>query len=127
PNVGGISFGSGGLDSTNNPVCGGTLQWQIPSTGIIPYLTGTLYMQNSSGKDAHVRMTYYDIHGKVVTGYTSPDQHATTNSESFPVTINRFNDPRFYRMAVSTEVSYVDPATHAVSYFPVKIAGEKTL
>ena len=119
PNVGGISFGSGGLDSTNNPVCGGTLQWQIPPNTIQPYLTGTLYMQNSSGKTAHVRMTYYDIHGKIVTGYTSPDQLATTNSQSFPVTINRFNDPRFYRMAVSTEVKYVDPATGAVSYVPL--------
>jgi hypothetical protein len=118
PNMGGISFGSGGLDKTNNPYCGGTLQWKIPSTGIEPRLTGTLYMQNSSGKTAHVLMEYYDIHGKKITGSTSPDQRATTNSQSFPVTIDRFNLPTFYRMAVSTEVKYTDPKTHKVSPDP---------
>jgi hypothetical protein len=114
-NVGGISFGSGGLDSSNNPACGSTVAWNIPPNTVQPSISGELYMKNSLGKTAHVRVTYFDIHGNIVTGQLSPDELATSNYQAFPITINRFNDPRFYRVAVSTEVksgsSYVSLAT----------------
>jgi hypothetical protein len=104
PNVGGIAFGSGGLDGSNNPKCGATLQWKIPPNTIHPSLTGTLYLKNALGKTARVRITYYDVQGKVVTGDVSPNELATSNNQSFPVTLQRFSDPRFYRLSVSTEV-----------------------
>jgi hypothetical protein len=104
PNVGGIAFGSGGLDSSNNPKCGATLQWKIPPNTTNPSLTGTLYLKDALGKTAHVRITYYDVQGNVVTGDVSPDELATSNDQSFPVTLQKFSDPRFYRLSVSTEV-----------------------
>jgi hypothetical protein len=104
PNVAGISFGSGGLNSSGNPTCGGTLQWNIPPSTIQPRLTGRLYMKDSLYKTAHVRVSYYDIHGQIITGDISPNETATSNNQSFPVTLRKFNDPRFYRMQVSTEV-----------------------
>jgi hypothetical protein len=95
-------------------------------------------MKNSLGKTAHVRVTYYDIHNKVVTGSLSPDELATSDYQEFPVTINRFNDPRFYRLAVSTEVksgssyaslatanAYIGSATHPAVPCKIDANGEE--
>lgn len=102
-NIGGLSFGSGGLDSTGNPVCGGTVEWNTPPGTINPSLTGTLYMQNMQKQTARVLLTYLDIHGSVVTEASSPDEYASSNYASLPVTINRFSDPRFYSVNVTTQ------------------------
>jgi hypothetical protein len=103
-NAGGISFGSGGLDSSHNPKCGATLQWTVPPNTVRPVLTGTLYMENSLYKTAHVLVDYYDIHGNLVTGKTTPDELATSNDQTFPVNIFQPNDPRIYWVAVRTQV-----------------------
>ena len=112
PNVGGISFGSGGVDGSNNPICGASLQWKIPPNTIQPSLVGTLSMKNALGKTAHVQVSYYDIHGNLVTGAVSADVLATSNDQqSFPVNIFRPNDPRIYRMSVSTQVKDLTKST----------------
>ena len=116
-NVGGISLGSRGLDSHKNPVCGGAMEWKIPPNTVQPSFTATLYLNNSLGKTARVVATYFDIHGNVVTALPSPDELATSNYQEFPITLNRFLDPRFYRVDVSTQVksagTYVSLATES--------------
>ena len=102
-NIGGLSFGSGGLNSAGEPVCGGTVEWNTPPNSINPSLTGTLYMQNMQYQTARVLLTYLDIHGSVVVQDSSPDEYATSNSASLPVTINKFSDPRFYSVNVTTQ------------------------
>jgi hypothetical protein len=60
-------------------------------------------MQNMKKQTARVLLTYLDIHGNVVTESSSPDEYATSDSAAFPVSINRFSDPRFYSVNVTTQ------------------------
>jgi hypothetical protein len=108
-NVGGISFGSGGLDQHNQPNCPGTVEWTIPAGTVWPIVKGTLYMQGAAGKTAHVVVNYYDIHGKAIGGQVSPDKVAQKKSETLDVILNHPNDPRMYRADVSTEVQVTSP------------------
>jgi hypothetical protein len=104
PNYGGISFGSGGVDSSNNPICGATLQWTVPPNTVRPTLTGTLNMKNKLYTTAHVLVSYYDIHGNFLTSAIGGDDMATSNNQSCPVNIFMPNDPKIYSAAVSTQV-----------------------
>ena len=103
-NHGGISFGTGGLDSQNNPVCAATVAWKIPSTGVQPDVEGTLYMHNSLGKHAQVVATYYDIHGNVVGGSPSQEVTAASEDQEASIHLGRVIDPRIYQVNVSTQI-----------------------
>jgi hypothetical protein len=103
-NVSGISFGSGGLDQNNQPNCAGAVQWTIPPNTVLPIITGTMYMQNVVGKTARVHVDYYDIHGNSIVEQSSPDKLAQKKSETLDVNIGTKNDPRMYRVDVSTQV-----------------------
>jgi hypothetical protein len=118
PNRGGISFGTGGLDSTNNPLCAATVEWKIPSTGVQPDVEGTLYMHNSLGKHAEVLASYYDIHGNAIGGQPSQEVIAGSEDQEASIHLLRVIDPRIYRVDVSTQIlsqgKWVTKATKTV-------------
>src|SRR5262245_56017248 len=58
----GVDFGTNGLNSSNDPTCGGTLTWNTSNNTIRPELHGDLIQKNNLGVNARVLVSYYDVH-----------------------------------------------------------------
>jgi hypothetical protein len=63
----GIDFGLN-WDGFGAPLNGGSLVWNVAANGAVkPHLTGNLYLNNSSGVRARMRIDYYDAAHNLLT------------------------------------------------------------
>src|SRR5262249_55488689 len=104
-----VDFGTQGLTSSNDPVCGGTLTWDTANNTIKPELNGELTVKNHMGMIARVLVSYYDVHDtKIGASLTDGLHQAKTNLDEFPIKINGTPSPLVYRADVKTQIQQTD-------------------
>jgi hypothetical protein len=104
-----VDFGTGGLNSSNDAVCGGTLTWDTSNNTIRPILKGDLIQKNHFGVTARVLVSYYDVHNtKVGSSWTDGAHLADSDLETDHVTIDAYANPLIYRADVKTQVQQAD-------------------
>jgi hypothetical protein len=107
-----VTFGSSGLDSTtHNPVCPGTVAWDLSANSVSAHVTGVLTQRNNAGITARLNVRSYDVFGtQLHTKYGSFT--ATKNLDTHPIDITTTADPATYRVRLTTQklngTSWVD-------------------
>jgi len=95
----GINWGPFGA-----PLYGGYLYWNVNAAGVVtPHLTGNLYINNSNGKCARMRIDYYDAAHNWITVKTGGKVCATSNAlHTWSVNLQPFGANNVYHVHVST-------------------------
>ena len=88
-----VDFGTQGLNSSNDPTCGGTLYWNTANGTIRPELSGDLIQRNNIGVTARVLVGYYDVHDVKLGSSWTDGAHIATTNWTFPVRIGAYSNP----------------------------------
>jgi hypothetical protein len=102
----GIDFGSSGWNGFGEPWNGGELHWHDEADGDVrPHLLGTLWLNNSSGVTARMRIDYYDAAHRWITKATGGAVTARDNGlHHWSVDLDPFRAPNIYHVHISTEI-----------------------
>jgi hypothetical protein len=101
----GQDFGTG-LFSNGAPAGSGTLTWDLANDTITPRLTGNLYMINSKGTQARVRLSHYDVHGNLLRKMASATHEPLNNAlNTYPVNLAGYSNPEIYRVVAQITVN----------------------
>jgi len=99
----GIDFGTN-WDTFGAPLNGGYLYWNVNAAGVVtPHLTGNLYLKNSSGVRARMRIDYYDAaHNLLATRYGGSVYATSDALHTWSVDLEPFGATDVYHVHVST-------------------------
>jgi hypothetical protein len=87
------------------PVAPATLTWDLGGNTTTARLAGDLYMINSLGVKAHVRLKSFDVHGLLVNNTASTTREPTVNAlQTYPINLPSASNPLIYKVEVSLEV-----------------------
>jgi hypothetical protein len=104
PEIGVDLGGPGGLVN-GAPVAPATLTWDLGGNTTTARFAGNLYMLNSLGLKAHVRVKSLDVHGAVLSNIAGLTKEALSNNlQNFPISIASGANPLIYEVQVSIEV-----------------------
>ena len=100
----GQDFGAGAF-TNGAPAGSGTLTWDLANNTITPRLTGNLYMVNSKGTKARMRLSHYDVHGNLLRRWAGGESEPNTNAlRTYPINLAGYSNPEIYRVEVAMQV-----------------------
>lgn len=100
----GIDFGTN-WDTFGAPLNGGYLDWNTSGGVVTPHLTGNLYLKNSNGTCARMRMEYFDASHLLIATRNGGTVCATSNAlHTWSVNLQPFGASNVFHVHVSTTV-----------------------